>query len=137
LPQTRPLLSDSKKIEDLNSWSIGCHILAIADGSSSSTTTTTPSKDDRIAGALDALHFARLLPHLAFELLLPSDPFSGLSLCDQFSTWISWIKFEGCLWGKTPGQFIKLPMEERDKVFRHHLVQKDYVQIEKEDNDDF
>jgi hypothetical protein len=41
------------------------------------------------------------------------------------------------LGGKTPGQFIKLPMEERDKVFQHHLVQKDYVRIEKEDNDDF
>lgn len=41
------------------------------------------------------------------------------------------------LGGKTPAQFMKLPKESRNEVFRRHLVQEDYVQIEEGDEEDF
>jgi hypothetical protein len=38
---------------------------------------------------------------------------------------------------RTPAQFSKLPAERRKAVFRSHLVQGGYVQIEEGDDDDF
>ena len=38
--------------------------------------------------------------------------------------------------GLTPAEFIKLPLEERNKVYRRYLVKGGYVQIEEGDDDD-
>jgi hypothetical protein len=46
-------------------------------------------------------------------------------------------KVQQMLEGKTPAQFSKLPKERREAVFRRHLVQEEYVQIEEGDDEDF
>ena len=46
-------------------------------------------------------------------------------------------KVQQMLGTRTPAQFSKLPAERRKAVFRSHLVQGGYVQIEEGDDDDF
>jgi hypothetical protein len=40
------------------------------------------------------------------------------------------------LGGKTPAEFIKLPIERRNAVFRRHLVQDTHVLVEEGFDDD-
>jgi hypothetical protein len=40
--------------------------------------------------------------------------------------------------GLIPAEFVKLPLEQRNKIYKRYLVQDEYVQIEEgDDEDDF
>jgi len=59
------------------------------------------------------------------------------SLASQLALSMFQNKVQQMLGTRTPAQFSKLPAERRKAVFRSHLVQGGYVQIEEGDDDDF